>query len=64
MNHSPEEPAHSRWRMVKERILKEDGRYLVYYRFVPGAEVPPSSPPAASEPIAPAAPTSPKQERP
>jgi hypothetical protein len=64
MNHSSEEPAHPRWRMVKERILKEDGRYLVYYRFVPGAETPPSSPPPASGPIAPAAPTSPKQERP
>lgn len=23
------------WKMVKQRILKEDGRYLIYYRFLP-----------------------------
>ncbi len=24
----------SRWQMQKERLVKDDGRYLVYYRFV------------------------------
>ncbi|MBC7264243.1 MAG: hypothetical protein H5T64_07760 [Chloroflexi bacterium] len=23
------------WRMEKKRIIKDDGRYLIYYRFLP-----------------------------
>jgi len=64
MNHSPEEQARPRWRMVKERIRKEDGRYLIYYRFLAGGETPPSSLSMAKEQIAPAVPTSFSQERP
>ncbi len=32
---SPEREYRPPWRMVKQRILKEDGRYLIYYRFLP-----------------------------
>ncbi|MCC7352912.1 MAG: hypothetical protein IT330_04075 [Anaerolineae bacterium] len=64
MNHPPEESTRPRWRMVKERIRKEDGRYLIYYRFLASEEIPPPSLPTASERTAPAAPTSPTQERP
>ncbi len=63
MNHPPEEQARPRWCMVKERIRKEDGRYLIYYRFLPGEETQPSPLIAAKEQIAPAIPTSFSQER-
>jgi hypothetical protein len=36
------------WNLEKERILKEDGRYLVYYRF-PEKEDPARRKPSAQE---------------
>ena len=29
---------HPEYRMIKEEIEKEDGRYLIYYKFVPVKE--------------------------
>lgn len=34
------------WQMQKERIVKEDGRFLYYYRFIPIEEVAADRPPA------------------
>lgn len=63
MNDSPEGQARPRWHMVKERIRKEDGRYLIYYRFLAGEEASPSSLLPENKQTAPATLTSFPQER-
>lgn len=39
VNRSQSQTKRPRWRMQKERVIKEDGRFLIYYRFVPIEEV-------------------------
>ena len=39
VNRSQSQTRRPRWQMQKERIIKEDGRFLFYYRFVPIEEV-------------------------
>jgi hypothetical protein len=48
--------------MVKERILKEDGRYLIYYRFLPTEEALPPPLPSAEQTVPSATPL-PTQEK-
>lgn len=62
MLHPDSQAAPLRWRMVKERIWKEDGRYLIYYRFLPAEETPPPRP-AADEQTAPSSHPTPIQEK-
>ncbi len=61
MLHPDSQATPPRWRMVKERVWKEDGRYLIYYRFLPAEETPPPRP--ADETGVPAANPMPTQEK-